>query len=114
MRRPHRRLVHAVGAAQFLGQHQRVLDRGATGTFNLEGPREVAIIELAEAVNAAVPTSAGIIRTEARGGDYKGRRVSRDRALAVLDWKPETTFERGFRETLDWFLAKWSRQLAAV
>ena len=94
--------------------HVRVLDKGATGIFNLEGPREVAIIELAEAVNRAVPTSAGIVRTEARGGDYQGRVVSRQRALDVLGWEPTTQFEEGFGQTLNWFLGKWSEQLAAV
>lgn len=94
--------------------HVRVLDRKATGTFNLEGPREVAIIELAEAVNRMVPTSAGIIRTEARGGDYKGRVVSRQRAKDLLGWEPQTAFEDGFETTLNWFLAKWAEQLSAV
>ncbi|MEO6397766.1 MAG: NAD-dependent epimerase/dehydratase family protein [Tepidiformaceae bacterium] len=94
--------------------HVRVLERKATGTFNLEGPREVAIIELAEAVNRMVPTSAGIIRTEARGGDYKGRVVSRQRAMDLLDWEPVTAFEDGFETTLNWFLAKWAEQLSAV
>jgi UDP-glucose 4-epimerase len=94
--------------------HVRVIERGATGTFNLEGPREVAIIELAEAVNASVPTSSGIVRTEARGGDYKGRVVSRQRAKEVLGWEPTTAFEAGFEQTLNWFLGKWSEQLVAV
>ncbi len=94
--------------------HVRVLDRTATGTFNLEGPREVSILELAEAVNRMVPTSAGIIRTEARGGDYKGRVVSRQRAKDVLDWEPVTAFEEGFQTTLNWFVAKWAEQLSAV
>ncbi len=94
--------------------HVRVLDRKATGTFNLEGPREVAVIELAEAVNRAVPTSGGIVRTEARGGDYKGRVVSRQRARDVLGWEPTTSFEAGFEQTLDWFLGKWAEQMVAV
>jgi UDP-glucose 4-epimerase len=90
--------------------HVRVLDRQANGTFNLEGPREVAIIELAEAVCAAVPGNGGITRTEARGGDYQGRVVSRQRAKDVLGWEPLTQFEQGFTQTLDWFLAKWAGQ----
>ena len=94
--------------------HVRVLDRKATGTFNLEGPREVAIIELAEAVCRAVPSNGGITRTEARGGDYRGRVVSRQRAKDVLGWEPATSFEDGFEETLSWFLGKWSEQLTAV
>lgn len=94
--------------------HARVVDKGATGTFNLEGPREVAIIELAELVNRLVPTSAGITRTEARGGDYQGRVVSRQHAKDVLGWEPSTDFEEGFTVTLNWFLAKWSEQRSAA
>jgi len=94
--------------------HVRVLEQRATGTFNLEGPREVAIIELAEAVCKAIPGNAGIVRTEARGGDYQGRVVSRARAQNVLGWTPETSFEDGFQRTLDWFVAKWSEQLTAA
>ena len=91
--------------------HVRVLAQGATGTFNLEGPREVAIIELAEAVNAAIPQNGGIVRTESRGGDYKGRQVSRERAFEVLGWEPKTQFEEGFQLTLEWFQAKWAKDL---
>jgi len=94
--------------------HVRVIQRGATGTFNLEGPREVAIIELAEAVCERVPGNAGIVKTEARGGDYKGRVVSRQRAKDILDWEPGTSFEQGFETTLNWFLGKWSEQLTAA
>ena len=63
---------------------------------------------------AQCPTSAGIVRTEARGGDYKGRVVSRQRAKDVLGWEPVTQFETGFERTLNWFLAKWSEQLVAA
>ncbi|HEY5477253.1 MAG TPA: NAD-dependent epimerase/dehydratase family protein [Tepidiformaceae bacterium] len=94
--------------------HVRVLARKATGTFNLEGPREVAIIELAEKVNASIPGNGGIVRTEARGGDYQGRVVSRQRAKDMLDWEPVTAFEEGFDKTLAWFLAKWAKTPAAV
>jgi UDP-glucose 4-epimerase len=94
--------------------HVRVLERGATGTFNLEGPREVSIIELAETICRAIPENAGIVRTEARGGDYQGRVVSRERARQLLDWEPCTTFEEGFVRTLEWFLGKWSEQLSAA
>ena len=90
--------------------HVRVLDRKATGTFNLEGPKEVAIIELAQMVCAKVSPNGGIQKTEARGGDYAGRVVSREKAKRVLDWEPLTSFECGFETTVDWFLGKWSEQ----
>jgi UDP-glucose 4-epimerase len=94
--------------------HVRVIERRATGTFNLEGPREVAIIELAQKVCDRIEKNGGIVRTEARGGDYQGRVVSRQRAKDVLGWEPNTAFEDGFDTTLNWFLAKWAEQLTPV
>lgn len=88
--------------------HVRVLAREATGTFNLEGPREVSILEVAEAINSMIPTNAGIQRTEGRSGDYQGRVVSRERAKRELDWEPTTSFENGLRRTVDWFLEQWA------
>src|SRR5205823_2014105 len=41
--------------------HVRVLQRGAIGTFNLEGPRDVSIRELAETVTRLVPGSPGLV-----------------------------------------------------
>src|ERR1044072_7217384 len=67
--------------------HVRVLERGATGTFHLEGARDVSILELAQGVNRLVPGAAGITHTEARPGDYQGRLVSSQHALEVLDWQ---------------------------
>lgn len=90
--------------------HVRVLDRHALGTFNLEGPAEVAIIEVAEAVNARIPGNGGIQRTEARAGDYQGRVVSRARAKDVLGWEPTTGFEAGLDSTLAWFVEQWAPQ----
>ena len=90
--------------------HVRVLDRHATGTFNLEGPKEVAIIEVAEAINARIAGNGGIQRMEARAGDYQGRVVSRTHAKDVLDWEPATGFESGLDSTLDWFIKQWAPQ----
>jgi UDP-glucose 4-epimerase len=87
--------------------HVRVLEERATGTFNLEGPQEIAIIDVAESINRRVPASAGVQRTEARAGDYQGRIVSRDRALAQLGWEPTTAFEDGLDTTLMWFADRW-------
>ena len=88
--------------------HVRVLERGATGTFNLEGARDVSILEMAQAVNRLVPGSAGIVHTEARPGDYQGRLVSAQRAAEVLDWRPTTDFEVGIERTVAWFLETWA------
>jgi len=93
--------------------HVRVISRGATGTFNLEGKQKVAIIEMAEAVNRLIPTNGGIIHTEARAGDYTGRVVSAERARRELGWEPTTPFANGLESTLEWFKAKWA-ELATV
>lgn len=90
--------------------HVRVLDRHALGTFNLEGPKEIAIIEVAEAVNQRIPGNGGIQRTEVRAGDYQGRLVSRARARDLLGWEPTTQFEAGLDSTLAWFKEQWAPQ----
>ena len=90
--------------------HVRVLNRHALGTFNLEGPMEIAIIEVAEAVNARIEGNGGIQRTEARAGDYQGRVVSREHAKDVLGWEPTTQFEEGLDSTLAWFVEQWAPQ----
>ena len=68
--------------------HVRVLDRGATGTFNLEGPREVAIIELAEAVNRAVPTAPASSARRRAAATTRAASSRAQRALDVLGWEP--------------------------
>lgn len=90
--------------------HLRVIDRRATGTFNLEGPQEIAIIEVAEAINARIPQNGGIVRTEARSGDYQGRQVSGERTKQLLGWEPRTNFQEGLDRTLEWFTRQWAPQ----
>ncbi|MBX7110464.1 MAG: NAD-dependent epimerase/dehydratase family protein [Dehalococcoidia bacterium] len=94
--------------------HVQVLRHEATGTFNLEGPREVSILEMAETINRLIPTSAGIMHTEARAGDYQGRVVSPERSARALGWRPTTSFEDGLRRTVDWFVEKWTPVAAAT
>lgn len=93
--------------------HVRVIEREASGTFNLEGKQKVAIIEMAEAVNRLIPTNGGVVHTEARAGDYAGRVVSGERARRELGWEPTTAFTDGLGATLEWFKAKWA-ELATV
>jgi UDP-glucose 4-epimerase len=94
--------------------HVRVLEHEATGTFNLEGPRDVSIKELAETVTRLVPGSAGVVYTEGRNGDYQGRRVSYAHTSEQIGWAPSTTFEQGVEKTVTWFLAKWAPQPATA
>jgi UDP-glucose 4-epimerase len=90
--------------------HVKVLEHDADGTFNLEGCRDVSILEVAQTVMRFVAANAGIVHTPARTGDYQGRNVSRARAKDVLGWEATTAFEDGFRQTLEWFLSRWSQQ----
>lgn len=103
----YRNFVYVEDLAQ---AHLEVINRKATGTFNLEGPQEIAIIDVAEAINARIPQNGGIVRTEARSGDYQGRQVSGERTKQLLGWEPRTNFPEGLDRTLEWFIRQWAPQ----
>jgi UDP-glucose 4-epimerase len=45
-----------------------------------------------------------ILHTPGRIGDFRGARVSGQRAAAELGWRPTTGFTDGVRRYLDWYV----------
>jgi len=70
-------------------------------TFNLDGPRQVTIAEVAETVSrllGGVP-----LQCEGeRSGDFVGRPASNQRAMLELGWAPKTDLEEGIRKYIEW------------
>jgi UDP-glucose 4-epimerase len=81
-------------------------DAGANQVFNLEGPRPVSILHMAEVVRDLVDRTLAIEFLPARPGDYAGQEVSGEKAAKVLGWTPETDFREGMRRYLDWYTAE--------
>jgi UDP-glucose 4-epimerase len=77
----------------------------ANQTFNLDGPRPVSVLQVAEAVRALVGSHVAIEHMPARPGDYVGKIVSQEKSARLLSWEATTSFEEGMRRTYDWYRA---------
>ncbi|GAC1322203.1 MAG: hypothetical protein NVSMB25_17010 [Thermoleophilaceae bacterium] len=73
----------------------------ANRVYNLAGTETVTILEIAETVKDLVGTTE-IVHTPARAGDFGGKDVSSERALAELGWRASTPFAEGVRRYVAW------------
>ena len=83
--------------------------RAANRTYNLEGPRKVTVLEVAEGIRRNLGDQVQINFVPERPGDFGGKNVSASRAQDELGWKPAVNFEDGLKRTVDWFRAKWQK-----
>jgi UDP-glucose 4-epimerase len=70
-------------------------------TYNLSGDEVVTILEIAERVQENTD-NCEIVHTPPRPGDFPGKAISNERALAELGWKAETSFKEGVRRYVEW------------
>ena len=89
-------------------------DEAIDQTYNLEGPRKVSVLEVAERIRSLVGDHVEIEFTPARPGDFGGKDVSGEKAARELSWKPAIDFEAGLRETVRWFTQKWGVAVSDV
>jgi nucleoside-diphosphate-sugar epimerase len=83
--------------------------------FNLASGVETRIIDLAHMINAATGNQAGITFTQRRKWDTKSRLLaSVDRARELIGYNPETLFEQGLKNTIEWFRLHWDQIEAAA
>ena len=72
--------------------------------FNLASEREIKIGELAKMVNRSVGNRAGVRQMAKRKWDTKSRLLaSVDKARELLGYEPQTSFEHGLANTVEWF-----------
>ncbi len=70
-------------------------------TYNLSGEEVVTILEIAERVQENTD-GCEIVHTPPRPGDFPGKSISNERALAELGWKARTNFREGVRKYVEW------------
>ncbi|HET9163998.1 MAG TPA: NAD-dependent epimerase/dehydratase family protein [Solirubrobacterales bacterium] len=70
-------------------------------TYNLSGDEVVTILEIAERVQENTD-NCEIVHTPPRPGDFPGKEISNERALAEIGWKAETSFREGVRRYVEW------------
>lgn len=70
-------------------------------TYNLSGDEVVTILEIAERVQENTD-NCEIVHTPPRPGDFPGKSISNERALAELGWEAKTSFREGVRRYVEW------------
>lgn len=84
-------------------------DKAENQTYNLEGPRKVTVLDVAEGIRSAIGDHVKIEFMPERPGDFGGKEVSAEKAWKELGWKPKVAFEEGLRTTVEWFRQKWGK-----
>jgi dTDP-glucose 4,6-dehydratase len=74
-----------------------------TEPVNIGNPREMTMLEFAEAVRAAAGGGGRIVHQPLPKDDPKQRRPDITRARQLLGWEPRVPLEEGLRETIAWF-----------
>jgi dTDP-glucose 4,6-dehydratase len=70
---------------------------------NLGNPREMTILEFAEAIRQVSGNGADIVYKPLPQDDPKRRQPDITRAKTLLQWQPEVVLEDGLRLTLEYF-----------
>jgi dTDP-glucose 4,6-dehydratase len=70
---------------------------------NLGNPKEMTILEFAEAVRKAAGGAGRLTYSPLPRGDPKQRRPDITRARELLQWEPKVSLEQGLRETIAFF-----------
>jgi dTDP-glucose 4,6-dehydratase len=70
---------------------------------NIGNPREMTMLQFAEAVRAAAGGGGRILHKPLPKDDPKQRQPDITRARQRLGWEPRVSLEEGLRETISWF-----------
>ncbi len=78
----------------------------ANQTYNLEGPRRVTVLEVAQGIRRVLGDRVRIEFVPERPGDFAGKDVSGAKAAQELGWQPQVEFEDGLQRTIEWFRSR--------
>ncbi|WP_225409371.1 UDP-glucuronic acid decarboxylase family protein [Stigmatella hybrida] len=81
----------------------RLARSDVTEPVNIGNPREMTILQFAEAVRAAAGGGGKIIHQPLPQNDPKQRQPDITRARTLLGWEPKVPLEEGLRETISYF-----------
>src|SRR2546428_3247864 len=71
-------------------------------TYNLEGPRKVTVLEVAEGIRKTIGGDVKIEFVPARPGDFGGKEVSAGKGQREVGWDRTGPVREGARTTTDW------------
>src|SRR3989442_15225108 len=81
-------------------------DSAVNQTYNLEGPRKVTVLEVAEGIRKAIGDHVKIEFVPARPGDFGGKEVSAGKGQAGVGWYSPRSCQEGRERTLNLFRPK--------
>ena len=70
---------------------------------NIGNPREMTMIQFAEAVQAATGSRSKLVYKPLPQDDPKQRQPDITRARALLSWEPKVSLENGLAKTIEYF-----------
>jgi UDP-glucose 4-epimerase len=79
-----------------------------TGAYNIGTSIETNVVEVFDAVNAALGNRFERKHAEAKTGEQKRSVLDYGHTKSILGWQPEIDFEAGIAKTVAWFQAKHS------
>jgi UDP-glucuronate decarboxylase len=79
---------------------------GLTSPVNLGNPREVTVLELAEAVLRLTASASSVVRQPLPSDDPVRRRPDISLAKSRLGWEPKVSLEEGLGLTVEYFRSK--------
>lgn len=71
--------------------------------FNIATARETSVLELADAVGAAMEMRPDLEHAPARSGELFRSSLNIDKAKSVLQWEPQAQFGDGLQDLITWF-----------
>jgi UDP-glucose 4-epimerase len=75
----------------------------ATGTFNIAGGRRISINTLASTILALAESTRDVTHAAPRSGDIKHSLADITKAKKEIGYEPQSTIEKGLKETITWF-----------
>jgi dTDP-glucose 4,6-dehydratase len=85
-----------------------VLHKGRDGeVYNIGGNNEKANIEIVKLIIESLGKSEDLIKyVKDRPGHDRRYAIDNTKITTELGWEPKYTFERGIKETIEWYLSK--------
>ena len=98
----HRKFIYVEDLAD--GNVAALKEEAQNQIFNLEGPRNISVKEVAETVKELFDGNVEIVYVEARPGDYAGKIVSNKKSKKSIGWEPKVDFREGSKKYYEWYV----------
>ena len=83
----------------------KAMDSESNEVFNIGNPNEITIMQLAETIIQLTESKSGVKYQELPDDDPSQRKPDIDKAINILDWKPDIGLEEGLSKTIGWVKA---------